>query len=74
MQEIRRFTLYTHIPYVLTRDFNAAPETLAAGGLLNGMKGHILIPKSTEGERTTTCHQRQSATLIDYCFIDDRII
>jgi hypothetical protein len=74
MQEIRRFILYTNIPFVITGDFNASPESLAGGGLLNGLKGHILIPRGADGGRTTICHQKQSASLIDYCFIDERII
>ena len=74
MQEIRRFIMYTNIPFIIAGDFNASPETLAGGGLLSGLKGHILIPRGDDGGRTTTCHQRASATLIDYCFIDERII
>ena len=51
------------------------PEALCTGELVNGMKGNILLPGSSSGtDRTTTCHQGRSATLIDYCLIGERII
>jgi endonuclease/exonuclease/phosphatase family metal-dependent hydrolase len=70
LQQIRRFIQHANLPFILAGDFNMTPEKMANSGLLNGLKGAFLTPMGA----TATCHTRTTATLIDYCFIDHRII
>ena len=59
MQEIRMFILYTNIPFIITGHFNASPETLAEGGLLNGIRTH----PHPQGRRWRTHNDVSPATV-----------
>ena len=70
-QQIRRYLQHANLPFILAGDFNASPEKMASRGFLSGLKGSFLTPL---GANPTTCHTSTTATLIDYCFIDHRIV